>query len=861
MKEQKRRQRLSGAVLIMVLTVMVVLIIMLMATLTVVTTANQRIYTKFEENQAYYTARSALDVFTQNMLIDKNYYSDGQNAADSSLKKGSYEAYLNGNDDKDHEMTQGLALQLDMYSLYCVDGENVSQDALKTYASDPTHGHGTADAKDEYINYFGTKIDPTGGPAESTKLVYEVWLPQVSGQSAGGTSGDYGKLSDGGLNTAAPASAVAGGGKATITVEVIERKYDLGTYTDGATAKEVTDANRAAFFDPANYNTNKDKIAEAVFNGNRKKDVMRVKITATAEFEGNQGTAVIYYDTREGNTVNSSNAITAFGGGGADNMSILGGLSMGGTSKPTNDGVIYGNSYVEGAYLSESNGQEFHITDGESVYVKDGLYIWNAGGGHTAFIGYGLSGSPDSKPFVYVGGDAAKADGSETYAGYSVAIGNMNNGTTYFKDVDLITEKGIKVLQDQFSWKGDIYCNGDFNLNACGNVNIEGNLYVNGDIIFKSGCAGFQVQDGETLTFDFSHVTGNVYCSRGVYNDEAKSNNLLVGVSPGTTGNLTPVTTGSQFTLPPAEDINDPTKNLNGIKITLPGTSGTINKTLRTHVDNFADHYQKDATTGALVLDTTTHKPIPIDAVTYSEVQFTDPAFINGVSELNVSNINTAATERYYLGDTNSAKDITISGGGRVELVLTGTSYEQLTVLVDNDPTLSGVPDKTEFVLYFANSGACKFNNGLQIYTSATKAAIGTSASKTLHVGDHVADPHKPIFVPPINIYSVASSIEICNRFFLTGYFYGPTTEIISTVNGDGIDANHLTYNSNAINYYDNSSDNLKNRKFNMIGSVLCAKFNMPNNPGIAYINPDLDAAGTPGLPIHNWTAYRYARN
>lgn len=68
----KRLKSLGGTVLIMVLTVMLVLIIMLMATLTVVTTASQRIYTKYEEQQAYYTARSALDVFTK-MLNDSTY--------------------------------------------------------------------------------------------------------------------------------------------------------------------------------------------------------------------------------------------------------------------------------------------------------------------------------------------------------------------------------------------------------------------------------------------------------------------------------------------------------------------------------------------------------------------------------------------------------------------------------------------------------------------------------------------------------------------------------------------------------------------------------------------------------------------
>ena len=76
MTKSKQRQSLSGTVLIMILTVMFVLIIMLMATLTVVTTASQRIYTKFEENQAYYTSRSALEVFTSTMLSDNQYLSD-----------------------------------------------------------------------------------------------------------------------------------------------------------------------------------------------------------------------------------------------------------------------------------------------------------------------------------------------------------------------------------------------------------------------------------------------------------------------------------------------------------------------------------------------------------------------------------------------------------------------------------------------------------------------------------------------------------------------------------------------------------------------------------------------------------------
>lgn len=69
-----KKKSLHGVVLIMVVTVMFVLIIMLLATLSVVSTAQNRYYTKYEENQAYYTARSALDVFTNNLLNDKDYY-------------------------------------------------------------------------------------------------------------------------------------------------------------------------------------------------------------------------------------------------------------------------------------------------------------------------------------------------------------------------------------------------------------------------------------------------------------------------------------------------------------------------------------------------------------------------------------------------------------------------------------------------------------------------------------------------------------------------------------------------------------------------------------------------------------------
>ncbi|MDE7290386.1 MAG: hypothetical protein K2N71_12975, partial [Oscillospiraceae bacterium] len=181
MKERKRRQSLSGAVLVMILTVMFVLIILLTATLTTVTTANQRIYTKFEENQAYYTARSALDVFTQNMLGDAKYI-----AQDTGNRQYEYGKNKNAN------MKQGLGIQLDLYSITAQSGHNVTQKVLYDY----WHKSTIVDdkRKDEYTHYFGIKPNassPGTEGAEINEVTYEVVFPTIAKGS-----NNYGKLSD-----------------------------------------------------------------------------------------------------------------------------------------------------------------------------------------------------------------------------------------------------------------------------------------------------------------------------------------------------------------------------------------------------------------------------------------------------------------------------------------------------------------------------------------------------------------------------------------------------------------------------------------------------------------------------------------
>ena len=361
----KRLRRLSGTVLIMVLTVMLVLIIMLMATLTVVTTASQRIYTKYEENQAYYSARSALDVFTQNMLGDSAYY---------VYNGGSTKKYEYGTGTQ-ADMTQGLALQLDLYKIEAQSGQNISQSVL-------TNAH--IPGKVQYDTYFGTE-------SGTTSITYQVDLPDVSDGS-----NSYGVFSE--------------GNKAGIKVEILERDYDIGTYKDpSGTEVTVPDGDKDKFFKKESpYDGVTDaNIAEAFANGDRKEDTIKVKITATTTLMGAEGKAVLICDSSTPPVNNSSRAVTAFGSlKGTNKAFIVGGLSVigdgtGSTIAWRNGGGEFGTIYSE-VGLKFNTTSPIYMTDGEYIFVGGDLECDNS-----SDIRARVTNPSDlnTRPFVYVNGD------------------------------------------------------------------------------------------------------------------------------------------------------------------------------------------------------------------------------------------------------------------------------------------------------------------------------------------------------------------------------------------------------------------------------------------------------------------------
>lgn len=805
MKEPKRRRSLSGAVLVMILTVMFVLIILLTATLTTVTTANQRIYTKFEENQAYYTARSALDVFTQNMLADGNYIA--QSGATPR-------PYIHGKNITSDKMKQGLGLQLDLYSITAQSGHNVTQKVLYDYA----HGITVDDKrKDEYANYFGTK--PTiGSPGtegtDINEITYEVTFPTIAN---GGNA--YGKLSD--------------SSTATITVEVLERKYNLGTYTDGGTEKTIPDTDVDDFLaKTGSYITVTDNmIAEAIANGNRKKDKMRIQITATTEYSGVEGIAVLILDSNEPPVNNSSRAITAFGSAtGTNHAYIVGGMSMVGTPGSDiqwrNAGGVYGTVYNEA-------GIDFNVAT--PIFLTETEYLFIAGDfkGTNGVAIKGDVSNPDKnkRPFIYIGGALNATNLS--------SIG----GSASTEKVDILVH-GINWTgsANHFDVNGDIYSDGSCTFDStAATPNISGDFYIKGDLTVGSNVAS---DDGAgILTINLGSC--NVYLNGDViYNGNPYP--LTSVVNSG--GTINPYTfTSTNMAIPTITDITDVSSGDMIAEATLPNT---VKKQIDTHKTNYDNYYVLDADGNYVDVDGDSSVPDRKTAMEMAGVDFTQASFLPADS-LNAQNgatvtINTASDPTRYVlygGQNFNGSKIQISGGGTVEIVLKpswGTDYNSgnghLDIIVADDTTLK---------IYGGDPGVDYNFNTVSVWTQTAYDAKNNGT--TLNVGNQSGHGIK---VPKIYYYFSGGNVNLSNgKCFLTGYFFGPTTALNATA-GSNITFSDLKYNGASVP---------SGWKYTVLGSVLCNDFNLQNDHGIIYINPDLDD-DTPGDPIHQWQSFQYIR-
>lgn len=802
-----KKKSLSGVVLIMVVTVMFVLIILLLATLSVVQTAQNRYYAKFEENQAYYTARSALDLYTKDLLGDKNYYAyeytydTSGNTIGETIKKYKY------GDNQEANMKQGLALQLDLYTITAQSGMNVKQSVINTY-----NPAAAEDKRDEYKTYYGTDSTKVMTANGKEYLEYRVTVfPKISD----GTD-EYGLMID---STAGKKGNNAI--EATIKVEVLDRTYNLDTkyIEDGTFADEAA---IIAELTAASAGANRAKAIEAFAKGNRSKDVMRLKVTATVEFMGVEGKAVLVYDTNEPPVNNSSRAVTTFGGTELKNMNIVGGVS---TLQPVdwdNTGVVYGDIYAEDTWKYSSNGGKVYLTEGECFYIGDNTLQSDSGAYNIFAYATDITKSDykDKRPFVYI-------DGTFDFVN-NIGIGNSNASTNEEDKVDLIVNNGINIMANDFKVNGDIYVKGNCDLRNATNINVNGAMYIDGNVdIIKN----YNITDG-------LFVNGNINTYEWKW-DSTRNENVLECTSDARTD-----FSSMDF----ATDKNTDTA---GIDIELPNS---VKKLIPTHAFNYNVYYKVDsngvvitpntpvtaeqkAFTGAEDMKTGNYSTNKFTALSVDEVKMGNNG--SGVSTINVASKKTflfksgCGSTCYYGGQGNQTSSyLDISGGGIVNIVLEPGDYVGNIVVADDTQ-----------VNFYAPVGNYKF----QWWTVWTKTIFDAYKNGTaVNVGDKEGCGIK---VPKINYYfEEGCNIDTADDFFMTGYFYGPGAKIDSVRQVKSL---NLNYNGNSIGTLGLS----------FIGSVLCDDLKYDNAlGGVAYINPDLLDDGVAGDPIHNWAANRYTR-
>lgn len=841
MTKSKQRHKVGGAVLVMVLIVMVVLIIMLMATLTVVTTAGQRIYTKFEENQAYYSARSALDIFTQNLLSDNVYIVDGityEYTDDAGVKKTA-------------PMKQGLALQLDLYKIKsqgdytnskssaarkkAFEELGITDDAAKKQAlgfaenmliGDDIFGGGAFTPENKNFSVSNVALNSEG---TVDYIEYTVTFPEMTdGSNPYGMMADDDKKDKDGDNKTDEQVA-------KIKVEVLSRRYDTNPAYSEKDMMNVIKSGTVA---------DKQALKDAIKAGNRSDDEMRLKITSTVDFMGIEGTAVLIHDTQAPPVVNSSRAVTTFGGTDMKNMNIVGGIATLDPVNWDNIGSIYGAIYAEQNWNNSSQSAQIYLTDSECYYIGGGATADNSG---FKVKSYALTDEDDKnkRPFVFIDGG--------TFGVSNAEIGGTTSDDEEAVDLLILADPSTNVAiqgYNNFYVNGDVYCKGDVDVTGFDSFGVSGDLYIEGNLNVNSGNSGWIFQDDALI---HPGVT-NVY------------------LAPGSTifGNpVSNITTGITLLSDPIDFTTDMDSDTPDVDVKLPNG---VEKTITSHGSMYNDYYQLD-TSGNIKLDGSGN-PTPITAEqkafttsksdletgNYSTKQFTDAdvgttatlscAMNNGGVRLDgqplaVNNdIDTAGAKLTYKmsqgcgstakygGEGGSTSDyLYIHGGGTVELLLEPGTYWGNIVVADDTTVIVYAPSGNYYMEKFCIWSETVFN----AYVNNTSIDVGMA-------GDNLKTPKIYYY------FSDGSIINTSNAFFLTGYFYGP---------GASIDAVRQKFDIN-MEYNDKSIGAVG---VSFVGSVLCKDLKYDNAlGGVAYINPD--AADTNnGDPILNWLASRYTRN
>lgn len=867
MTKSKQRRSLRGAVLIMVLTVMLVLIIMLMATLTVVTTAGQRIYTKFEENQAYYTARSALDVFTSNMLGDSAYiaYNDSNVAREYTYTKEGGTPGVSS-DELKVKMKQGLALQLDLYKIASQNEDGVDLKWLENaVVGDGTFASSSAEEKN-YTLQAG--VDHTGKyPNGLPYIEYDITFPTVTSST---DANAYGKIVD------IDKDDIDKDGDKTdqvarIRVEVLDRKLHTATQFTDAEITAATTATTPSIAD----------IQAAVAGGVRSKDYMKIKITATVQMMDTEGVAVVIFETTEKDTPATDNALTttgSFSGGSGAQVRTAGGVSTMdvGVSFPGDGNNMSGSMFSLGHLLWVSSAGT-QLNKGESIVAWGGLASSDNGN---------MIVDENGNPFLNKDGTSMYATHNDlkiiatdddTYVflgGTSVTKKNDTFGDATH-NVSVIADKIIKRDAQNLTVNGNLYVNTfDYQSGNPQKVSVTGTMYVKNLILPGDG-----VTANDYVSFDSNGVAIidlTKVCAGGtnfkMCNDYTitigtkvfNSSNYATGTNPWRVKNPA----GGEYTTKSAFegaywidddgfDINDfdVVKNEDRIyrKYSLPfQVDGKNEIEVPTAQAYFAEYFKDGAfhETGKMAGD----------IKNYNDQTNANPAHANNAYNVIYGDTNKQA----WMYDAADMLEEYLD----LPAVATGSPSRTIASMAANTTEISNIEALP------ASGGTITLDSGDKFfllssgtYANATWHVTGTNGRAIFLIPENANITFDQCYIttddintttaavkdgvtkaPRVDIYAgTGASLTSYRNSFYAAYFMMPTATL------------HMDNGKSALNYTNSASSTTAISNVGIVGSVLCGDFTESNQTGIVYLNKD-SGAETPGEPHLSVQASHYAR-
>ncbi|MBQ7783402.1 MAG: hypothetical protein IJ368_05480, partial [Oscillospiraceae bacterium] len=404
-KAKSKSVRLKGAVLIMVLAVMVVLIIMLTGAMALVSTASSRAYTKYEETQAYYTARSGLEVVTQTLMGDTVHLDKGTNNDGNNLKSN--------NSFSSTDKIQDLVL------------EEAFTGVLTTDPADPTK---TIYDVSKSLTCWDVINNPDGTGLSPTEKKNSYMIFNVSDLS-GFDDGKSGIFSD------------AGDGSVQVKMQLLDLVFDDGVTTDPVTGNFVGVHRNDIVGNKIDVSAGDSDYYYIM------KLAMLIECTATYNGTSSTVSRVVMPINR---IKQSSDGFETPGSLQLKNNSqVLGAATAGDQFSWGNNGISVGNVYANTATKIAVE-KDFNLMPGENVIVNGDFTV-----AHKFYVStMGKETGNTSRPFVLVNGTLTQASNAPEI-GEPYKVGGKESDK-----VDLIVKNLECPMNDMIFVNGDTYIDG-----------------------------------------------------------------------------------------------------------------------------------------------------------------------------------------------------------------------------------------------------------------------------------------------------------------------------------------------------------------------------------------------------------------